>query len=95
MIRPGTASGMDLTQALTRPFLDVGGVLAEALLYLDAGAGEAVASILGLQGLEGPILFSLFFQTALLKAARLMRYHGGMHAQCPDQAEGSRPLTTP
>ena len=43
----------DLAASLIQPFLEAGGELAGSLMYLDAGAAEAVKSILGLQALLG------------------------------------------
>ena len=50
---PGSVSslGIDLVHAFTQPFLNIGGELSGALLYLDAGAGEAVHLNLGLESL--------------------------------------------
>lgn len=43
----------NLVVNLCQPFLDAGGLLADALLYLDAGAAEVIQSVLGLGGLQG------------------------------------------
>ena len=50
---PGSvpSHGIDLVHAFTQPFLNIGGKLSGALLYLDAGAGEAVHLNLGLESL--------------------------------------------
>lgn len=47
------ASGIDLIASLRQPFLAAGGLLTDALLVLDAGAGEAIQSLLGVRQLLG------------------------------------------
>ena len=48
---PGSNPSHGIVHAFTQPFLDIGGELAGALLYLDAGAGEALHLNLGLKSL--------------------------------------------